>query len=121
MKVVHAAKFYPPVHGGMETVIGDLCDGTAGEWDVQVVAANDSPRTVRERNGEVDVIRSAMYGSAASVPLCPALPWHLWTCGFARRPAVSSSGITAICCGRGGRCRPTAGSCNRCSTAVRIA
>jgi rhamnosyl/mannosyltransferase len=79
MKVVHAAKFYPPVHGGMETVIGDLCDGTAGEWDVQVVAANDSPRTVRERRGEVDVVRSATYGAAASVPLCPALPWHLWT------------------------------------------
>ena len=79
MKVVHAAKFYPPVQGGMETVIGDLCDGTAREWEVQVVAANDSPRTVRERRGDVDVIRSAAYGSAASVPLCPALPWHLWT------------------------------------------
>ena len=72
MKVVHAAKFYPPVPGGMETVIGDLCNGTAGEWDVDVVAANESPQTVRERCGEVDVIRSAAYGTPASVPLCPS-------------------------------------------------
>jgi len=79
MKIVHAAKFYPPVRGGMETVIGDLCDGTAGEWDVRVVAANDAPRTVRERCGGVDVVRCASYGLPVSVPLCPALPWHLWT------------------------------------------
>ena len=78
MKVVHAAKFYPPVRGGMETVLGDLCDGTAGEWDVTVVAANQSARTVRERCGGVDVVRVAAYGQAASVPLCPTLPWHLW-------------------------------------------
>jgi len=79
MKIVHAAKFYPPVRGGMETVIGDLCDGTARNWDVQVVAANDSPETVREQCGEVDVIRCATYGMPASVPLCPGLPRHLWT------------------------------------------
>jgi glycosyltransferase involved in cell wall biosynthesis len=78
MKVVHAAKFYPPVRGGMETVIGDLCDGTANEWAVQVVAANDSPHTVRERCGQVDVVRCAAYGLPVSVPLCPSLPWHLW-------------------------------------------
>jgi len=78
MKILHAAKFYPPVRGGMETVIGDLCDGTADQWEVQVVAANDSPHTVRERCGQVDVVRCAAYGSPASVPLCPALPWHLW-------------------------------------------
>jgi rhamnosyl/mannosyltransferase len=79
MKVLHAAKFYPPAHGGMETVIGDLCDGTANAWDIQVVAANDSSTTVHERRRGVDVIRSATYGAAASVPLCPTLPWHLWT------------------------------------------
>ena len=42
VRIVHAAKFYPPVPGGMETVVKDLCDGTAGEWDVRVVAANTS-------------------------------------------------------------------------------
>jgi hypothetical protein len=53
LRVLHAAKFYPPVRGGMETVVGDLCNGTAEEWDVRVVASNDRPRTVEERCGDV--------------------------------------------------------------------
>jgi glycosyltransferase involved in cell wall biosynthesis len=76
--VVHAAKLYPPAGGGMETVLRDLCDGTAADWNVHVVAANDSSATVRERCGEVDVVRTAVLGQAASVPLCPTLPLELW-------------------------------------------
>ena len=79
IRVVHAAKFYPPVRGGMETVIGDLCNGTSREWDVHVVVANDARRTVRERCGDVNVVRAAACGEAASVSLCPSLPWHVWT------------------------------------------
>lgn len=79
MKVVHAAKFYPPARGGMETVLADLCNGTAREWDVEVVAANGEPRSTRERCGDVTVVRSAALGQLASVPLCPTLPWNLWT------------------------------------------
>jgi rhamnosyl/mannosyltransferase len=82
LSVVHAAKFYPPVPGGMERVIGDLCEGTSERWDVRVVAANDRPHTVEERINGVEVVRAATYGSASSVPLCPSLPAHLW-----RRPA----------------------------------
>jgi rhamnosyl/mannosyltransferase len=78
MKVVHAAKFYPPARGGMERMLGDLCDGTARDWDVRVVAANESRYTVEERCGEVTVVRAAAWGSAHSVPLCPSLPFHLW-------------------------------------------
>lgn len=78
LTVVHAAKFYPPVRGGMETVIADLCNGTAAEWNVRVVAANDAPRTSEERVGDVDVVRAAAFGRAASVPLCPTYPIHLW-------------------------------------------
>jgi rhamnosyl/mannosyltransferase len=78
LKVVHAAKFYPPVRGGMETVIGDLCDGTAGEWDVRVVAANTGATTVSERVGNVEVVRAATMATVNSVPLCPSLPAHLW-------------------------------------------
>ena len=84
LKVVHAAKFYPPARGGMETVVGDLCDGTAGEWDVRVVAANQGNdgnggrRTVRERRGGVDVVRAGTIATVHSVPLCPSYPFHLW-------------------------------------------
>ncbi len=62
----------------METVLRDLCDGTSADWNVQVVAANDSNATVRERCGEVDVVRVAAFGQAASVPLCPSFPLELW-------------------------------------------
>jgi glycosyltransferase involved in cell wall biosynthesis len=79
MKVVHAAKFYPPYVGGMETVLADLCEGTAGDWDVEVACANDAPVTVRENRGRVTVVRAAAFGRAVSVPLCPSLPWELWT------------------------------------------
>ena len=84
LKVVHAAKFYPPARGGMETVVGDLCDGTAGDWDVRVVAANDARdghdgrRTVRERRAGVDVVRAGTMATVHSVPLCPSYPFHLW-------------------------------------------
>ena len=79
MKVVHAAKFYPPHVGGMETVLADLCEGTAADWDVEVVCANDAPATVRENRGRVTVVRAAAFGRALSVPLCPSLPWQVWT------------------------------------------
>jgi glycosyltransferase involved in cell wall biosynthesis len=78
LTVVHAAKFYPPSRGGMETVIADLCNGTSAAWNVRVIAANDERKTVCERMGDVEVIRAARFGSAASVPLCPAYPRHLW-------------------------------------------
>jgi len=78
MKVVHAAKLYVPDGGGMETVLRDLCDGTAGRWDVQVVAAASVNRTITEKVGDVSVVRAAAHGKAASVPLCPTLPLELW-------------------------------------------
>jgi rhamnosyl/mannosyltransferase len=62
----------------METIVGDLCEGTAAEWDVRVVAANDRRGTRVERVEGVDVVRASSLGSATSVPLCPSLPTHLW-------------------------------------------
>ena len=78
LSILHAAKFYPPVHGGMERIIGDLCEGTASTWDTRVVAANDRPHTIEERVSEVDVVRAARFGSTNSVPICPSLAGHLW-------------------------------------------
>ena len=78
LKVLHAAKFYPPVNGGMETVVGDLCEGTAEQWDVRVVAANEGrPTAIEQRNG-VRVIRAATLATRHSVPVCPSFPIHLW-------------------------------------------
>ncbi len=78
LKVLHAAKFYPPVVGGMESLVGALCDGTAPAWDVRVVAAHELRQTVEESCRSVRVERVGSMGLAASVPLCPSLPLHLW-------------------------------------------
>ncbi len=78
MRVLHAAKFYPPVCGGMETVVRDLAEGTAAEWDVTVLAAHDQRGTVDERLGGVRVVRVSSLGARHSVPICPLLPMHLW-------------------------------------------
>ncbi|HEX4348562.1 MAG TPA: glycosyltransferase [Vicinamibacterales bacterium] len=78
LRVVHAAKFYPPVSGGMETVVGDLSEGTAGEWDVRVVAANEGRSTVVERRNGVTVARAGTLTTKHSVPLCPSFPFQLW-------------------------------------------
>jgi rhamnosyl/mannosyltransferase len=78
LSVVHAAKFYPPVRGGMETVVGDLCRGTARDWDVRVVAAHDRATTIEEHVDGVGVVRAATFGTAMSVPLCPSFGLHLW-------------------------------------------
>src|SRR5580658_6093786 len=78
MKVLHAAKFYPPALGGMETFVQYLCEGTAAGWDVCAVVANESCVTVEERRGLVRVVRTASLGTVASVPICPSLPFHLW-------------------------------------------
>lgn len=78
LKIVHAAKFYPPVSGGMETVVGDLCEGTAADWDVRVVAASDTCATVIEERRGVRVARAGTLAMKHSVPLCPSFPWQLW-------------------------------------------
>jgi glycosyltransferase involved in cell wall biosynthesis len=78
MKVLHAAKFYPPALGGMETFVQYLCEGTAAGWDVCAVVANESWETVEERRGLVRVVRAGSLGTVASVPMCPSLPFHLW-------------------------------------------
>ena len=41
MRVLHVGKFYPPVRGGMETVLGALCEGTARRWQVRAVVAHE--------------------------------------------------------------------------------
>jgi glycosyltransferase involved in cell wall biosynthesis len=69
LKIVHAAKFYPPVRGGMERMLGDICAGTSQDWDVRVVAANECGRTVTERLDGVDVVRAGTLTTAHSVPL----------------------------------------------------
>ncbi len=62
----------------MESILADLCTGTAADWDIRVVVAGDQSRTVAERMDGIRVVRVATWGAAGPVPICPTLPLHLW-------------------------------------------
>jgi len=78
LRVTHAGKYYPPVRGGMETVLRDLCIGTSTVWDVRVVVANTRLATTHEQRDGIRLIRAAAVGRIGPVPICPTMPLHLW-------------------------------------------
>lgn len=82
MRILHVGKFYPPVHGGMEAVLGALCEGTAERWQVHVVVAHDRWRTAVEKRAGVAVIRAGALARVASVPIAPTLPYHVWRASY---------------------------------------
>ena len=78
MRILHVGKFYPPVRGGMETVLAALCEGTAQRWQVRAVVAQEGARTTRERLSGVEVVRVGTLARALSVSLSPGLARELW-------------------------------------------
>ncbi|MEI8191188.1 MAG: glycosyltransferase, partial [candidate division NC10 bacterium] len=78
LRVTHAGKYYPPVRGGMETVLRDLCTGTSTEWDVRAVVANTRLATTHEQRDGIRLTRAAAVGRIGPVPICPTMPLHLW-------------------------------------------
>lgn len=77
MKVLHLGKYYPPVKGGMETMLASICEGTSAHVRNRVIVANDRAATEEEQRGEVAVVRIARLAKAGSVALCPAMPLRL--------------------------------------------
>jgi glycosyltransferase involved in cell wall biosynthesis len=72
MKILELGKFYPPHHGGIETLLRFWCEGFVQcGAEVDCVVANDAPRTVHEKVNGVRVHRFASYGLALSTSLCP--------------------------------------------------
>lgn len=59
-------------------MLAQLCTDTAERWSVSTVVANAAPETLREQKAGVQLLRAGAFGQAASVPLCPTLPLHLW-------------------------------------------
>jgi glycosyltransferase involved in cell wall biosynthesis len=78
VRILHVGKFYPPVRGGMESVLAALCEGTASRWQVRAVVAAAGGRTVRERRDGVEVVRVGTLARALSVSLSPGLAHELW-------------------------------------------
>jgi rhamnosyl/mannosyltransferase len=77
ISVVHIAKFYPPVPGGMERVVESLCAATRGRVTSQVIAFNAGRHTVREVIDGVAVTRVGVIATAGSVPVAPSLALEL--------------------------------------------
>jgi glycosyltransferase involved in cell wall biosynthesis len=77
MRVLHLGKFYPPVKGGMETILELICDRTSHEVQNKVFVANNSWSTSEERRGDVDVIRLGAIAKIGAVAVCPMMPFRL--------------------------------------------
>jgi glycosyltransferase involved in cell wall biosynthesis len=77
MKVLHVGKFYPPHMGGMEIYLQQLVSYQSSLMDVEALVANDLARTQVERIDGGLITRVASFGTIASMPLTPALGWHL--------------------------------------------
>ena len=77
MKILHLGKFYPPVRGGMETILALICERTAQHVKNRVLVANTHAATVEERHESVDVIRVAALARVGAVAICPRLPFVL--------------------------------------------
>jgi len=88
LRILHLGKYYPPVKGGIETVVETLCRGEAAWADSSALVINDGPRTVVERRDGVEVTRVGSLARVGAVSLAPALP--VWL-ARADEPAYSTS------------------------------
>jgi glycosyltransferase involved in cell wall biosynthesis len=75
MNVLQLCKFYPPVAGGMESVVHTLTEGLNRlGLRCDVLCAHVEPRTVRERAPlGFDIVRGASHGTLLSTSIAPAL------------------------------------------------
>jgi rhamnosyl/mannosyltransferase len=72
MKILELGKFYPPVRGGIETLLKSLCEGFVRKGaEVECVVANNRAATLRENINGVNVQRLRSFGTLFSTSLCP--------------------------------------------------
>jgi len=88
--ILELGKFYPPHHGGIETLLRSWCHGFVQRGArVDCVVANDTARTVHEYVEGVSVHRLCSFGTAFSTSLCPSycsstrrFPADIWHAHF---------------------------------------
>ena len=77
LRIMHLGKYYPPVRGGIETVVETLGRGEA-EWaESSALVLNERCATTFEHRGGVAVRRVRTIARAGSVGLAPTLPFWL--------------------------------------------
>jgi rhamnosyl/mannosyltransferase len=86
MRILELGKFYPPHHGGMETLLRSFCEGFVRRGArVECLVASEGATTVFENVNGVQLHRLASYGTALSTSVAPGYilgprfrPAHLW-------------------------------------------
>jgi glycosyltransferase involved in cell wall biosynthesis len=73
VRVLHVGKFYPPVRGGMERHLQDLCRTLESDAEIDVIVGHSRARTEHERDGNVHVHRIATLGMMSSTSICPTM------------------------------------------------
>ncbi|MCH2110352.1 MAG: glycosyltransferase [Polyangiaceae bacterium] len=76
-RILHVGKFFPPHRGGIESYLESLCCGLVDEFAVEVLVANDRPKSLQEDWQQVHIHRLASLGVLKSQPLTPGLPFLL--------------------------------------------
>jgi glycosyltransferase involved in cell wall biosynthesis len=76
-RILHVGKYYPPHVGGMETHLQYLVSHQSSLLSVEVVVANDRFVTQTEVVDGARITRVASFGTLASQPICPGLPWKM--------------------------------------------
>lgn len=72
MKILELGKFYPPVRGGIETLLRSFCTGFAAKGaEVECVVANGGRKTICEKINDVRVTRCGSFGAAFSTSISP--------------------------------------------------
>lgn len=77
LKIVQLGKYYPPHLGGIENNVRHCCLALSEDYAVTALVFNEAPTTVRERDGEIDVIRLRTFGQISSQELCLTLGFEL--------------------------------------------
>lgn len=75
--ILHIGKYYSPHVGGIETHLRYLVSHQSLLLPVEVVVANDRPATETGMADGAEITRVASFGTFASQPICPSLPWKL--------------------------------------------
>jgi rhamnosyl/mannosyltransferase len=76
LRILHLAKFYSPVKGGMETVLASLCSSERRAVETRALVMNRSRGTRHDIVEGVTVTRVSRWLTVGAVTVAPALP--LW-------------------------------------------
>jgi rhamnosyl/mannosyltransferase len=81
VNILQLSKFYPPVHGGIETTAYELTEGlNAIGMHTDVLCANEGRKRIVERMGtppSYEVVRAASYAKLLSTSMSPGLAGEL--------------------------------------------